>query len=100
MVLAYWKFESISLQRRDNKLSVPKRIVPRLPPLHGGRQRQIRGPVPSHGARVLEVRIHLPPAESRSELSVPERRTKPFCASREGGAWRHPGRHFRAALLC
>jgi hypothetical protein len=26
---------------------------------------QIRGSVPSHGARVLEVRIHLPPAASR-----------------------------------
>jgi hypothetical protein len=28
--------------------------------------RQIRGSVPSHGARVLEVRIHLPPADSPS----------------------------------
>ena len=28
-----------------------------------GRQRQIRGSLPSHGARVLEVRVHLPPAE-------------------------------------
>src|SRR6516165_10587994 len=35
-------------------------------PLHAGRQRQIRGSVPSHGARVLEVRIHLPPADSPS----------------------------------
>ena len=40
------------------------RRAPRGAPLHGGRQRQIRGSVPSHGARVLEVRIHLPPAES------------------------------------
>jgi hypothetical protein len=40
------------------------RRAPRGAPLHGGRQRQIRGSVPSHGARVLEVRIHLPPGES------------------------------------
>src|SRR6516165_3160995 len=40
------------------------RRAPRGAPLHGGRQRQIRGSVPSHGARVLEVRIHLPPAVS------------------------------------
>src|ERR1700753_4355379 len=40
------------------------RRAPRGAPLHGGRQQQIRGSVPSHGARVLEVRIHLPPAES------------------------------------
>src|SRR5215469_6638619 len=39
------------------------RRAPRGAPLHGGRQRQIRGSVPSRGARVLEVRIHLPPAE-------------------------------------
>jgi hypothetical protein len=38
--------------------------APRGAPLHGGRQRQIRDSVPSHGARVLEVRIHLPPAKS------------------------------------
>jgi len=42
------------------------RRAPRGAPLHGGRQRQIRGSVPSHGARVLEVRIHLPPADSPS----------------------------------
>src|SRR5215469_16846424 len=41
------------------------RRAPRGAPLHGGRQRQIRGSVPSRGARVLEVRIHLPPAESQ-----------------------------------
>ena len=29
-----------------------------------GKARQIRGSVPSHGARVLEVRIHLPPMAS------------------------------------
>src|SRR5262244_428075 len=29
-----------------------------------GRQRQIRGSVTSRGARVLEVRIHLPPPDS------------------------------------
>ena len=40
------------------------RRAPRGAPLHGGRQRQIRGSVPSHGARVLEVRIHLLPRES------------------------------------
>ena len=40
------------------------RPAPRGAPLHGGRQRQIRGSVPSHGARVLEVRIRLPPALS------------------------------------
>ena len=39
-------------------------------PLHGGRQRQIRGSVPSHGARVLEVRIHLPPARSLLRTSL------------------------------
>src|ERR1700757_552155 len=44
------------------------RRAPRGAPLHGGRQRQIRGSVPSHGARVLEVRIHLPPAESRANF--------------------------------
>src|ERR1700751_3618302 len=38
------------------------RRAPRGAPLHGGRQQQIRGSVPSLGARVLEVRIHLPPA--------------------------------------
>jgi hypothetical protein len=38
-------------------------------PLHGGRQRQIRGAVPSHGARVLEVRMHLPPAASQERTS-------------------------------
>jgi hypothetical protein len=37
------------------------RWAPRGAPLHGGRQQQIRGSVPSHGARVLEVRIRLPP---------------------------------------
>ena len=42
------------------------RRAPRGAPLHGGRQRQIRGSVPSHGARVLEVRIHLPPAKSHA----------------------------------
>ena len=42
------------------------RRAPRGALLHGGRQRQIRGSVPSHGARVLEVRIHLPPADSPS----------------------------------
>src|SRR5262244_918974 len=41
------------------------RRAPRGAPLHGGRQRQIRGSVPSRGARVLQVRIHLPPAESQ-----------------------------------
>src|ERR1700745_601569 len=41
------------------------RRAPRGAPLHGGRQRQIRGSVPSHGARGLEVRIHLPPARSQ-----------------------------------
>jgi hypothetical protein len=35
-----------------------------------GRQRQIRGSVPSRGARVLEVRIHLPPAESRTNFGT------------------------------
>src|SRR6201987_2365575 len=40
------------------------RRAPRGAPLHGGRQRQIRGSVPSHGAPVLAVRIHLPPAVS------------------------------------
>ena len=58
------------------------RRAPRGAPLHGGRQRQIRGSVPSHGARVLEVRIHLPPAESHTNhrflardrgMSVPRR---------------------------
>jgi hypothetical protein len=44
------------------------RRAPRGAPLHGGRQRQIRGSVPSHGARVLEVRIHLPPAVSLQTL--------------------------------
>jgi hypothetical protein len=43
--------------------------------LHEGRERQIRGLVPSHDARVLEVRIYLPPAESptrtlRSMVSI------------------------------
>jgi hypothetical protein len=47
------------------------RPAPRGEPLHDGRQRQIRGSVPSHPARVLEVRIHLPPAESVCKLSVP-----------------------------
>src|SRR6516165_1821307 len=42
------------------------RRAPRGAPLHGGRQQQIRGSVPSLGARVLEVRIHLPPADSPS----------------------------------
>jgi len=48
------------------------RRAPRGAPLHGGRQRQIRGSVPSHGARVPEVRIHLPPAGSQER--TPHRR--------------------------
>src|SRR6516162_4106166 len=44
------------------------RRAPRGAPLHGGRQQQIRGSVPSLGARVLEVRIHLPPAESQANF--------------------------------
>jgi hypothetical protein len=46
------------------------RRAPRGAPLHGGRQRQIRGAVPSHGARVLEVRIHLPPGALREKGAV------------------------------
>ena len=45
---------------RGNRLD-QTRIV--LPPRREGRQ--IRGLWPSHDARVLEVRIHLPPAESQ-----------------------------------
>src|SRR5215469_3963618 len=45
------------------------RRAPRGAPLHGGRQRQIRGSAPSRGARVLEVRIHLPPAKSLRTFS-------------------------------
>jgi len=45
-------------------------------PLHVGRQRQIRGSVPSLGARVLEVRIHLPPAESRLRTRFLQRRVR------------------------
>jgi hypothetical protein len=46
------------------------RWAPRGAPLHGGRQQQIRGSVPSHGARVLEVRIHLPPAVSQVRTAI------------------------------
>src|SRR5215469_15547698 len=58
-------------QRASRNPAAPRSAVSpweagaRAAPLHGGRQRQIRGPVPSYGARVLEVRIHLPPAESQ-----------------------------------
>src|SRR5215469_5626358 len=41
-----------------------------------GRQRQIRGSVPSRGARVLEVRIHLPPAESPQNFRSLARRAR------------------------
>jgi len=57
-------------RRASRNLAAPRNAVSpwgtgaRGAPLHGGRQRQIRGSVPSHGARVLEVRIHLPPAAS------------------------------------
>jgi hypothetical protein len=36
---------------------------------------QIRGSMPSHGARVLEVRIHLPPAKSDVRTTAPGRRS-------------------------
>src|SRR6516164_9367744 len=49
------------------------RRAPRGAPLHGGRQQQIRGSVPSLGARVLEVRIHLPPATSQCRTPVRNR---------------------------
>src|SRR5499427_4782011 len=58
-------------QRASRNPAAPRNAVSpweagaRAAPLHGGRQRQIRGSVPSYGARVLEVRIHLPPAESQ-----------------------------------
>ena len=50
------------------------RRAPRGAPLHGGGQQQIRGSVPSFGARVLEVRIHLPPAQSQLRTSKDDRR--------------------------
>jgi hypothetical protein len=46
------------------------RRAPRGAPLHGGRQQQIRGSVPSLGARVLEVRIHFPPAVSQANFGI------------------------------
>ncbi len=52
------------------------RRAPPGTPLHGGRQRQIRGSVPSHGARVLEVQIHLPPAKSQSLSRIRFRRSR------------------------
>src|SRR5215472_5798209 len=55
------------------------RRAPRGAPLHGGRQRQIRGSVPSRGARVLEVRIHLPPAESRTNSEASEEAVEGAC---------------------
>ena len=60
------------------------RRAPRGAPLHGGRQRQIRGSVPSHGARVLEVRIDLPPAEIRANR-LPRRCTR-ACYHRSSAA--------------
>ena len=61
------------------------RRAPRGAPLHGGRQQQIRGSVPSHGARVPEVRIHLPPAKSPLRTCFARLGAKPRC-SRTGGS--------------
>ena len=64
-----------------------------------GWQRQIRGSVPSHGARVLEVRIHLPPADSPSLagflLAVSKSRQLPRGTRARPGA----GRQRRAGLV-
>src|SRR6516225_7137118 len=69
------------------------RRAPRGAPLHGGRQQQIRGSVPSLGARVLEVRIHLPPPKSQrtfgSAKPTTSNRSKSYRAgTREGGIFR------------
>jgi len=51
-------------------------------------ERQIRGLVPSHDARVLEVRIHLPPAGSQLRTLFGRRVTARVGQLRDGGAAR------------
>jgi hypothetical protein len=48
----------LGTRSRDWEAGAPRSV------LHGGRPRQIRGSVPSQGARVLEVRSRPPPAAS------------------------------------
>src|SRR5215467_10473442 len=53
------------------------RRAPREAALHGGRQRQIRGSVPSHVARVLEVRIQTNFGPWLTEAKVGKERSSP-----------------------
>jgi hypothetical protein len=73
-VLAYWKFESISLQRRVNKLSVPLKTTP-VGSWSAARPAWALGPGDSFGAAYDGSRRS---DETRDgfELSVPVRQAK------------------------